>query len=65
MTENDLIDAISKWNSMSRKSLMRSIINPAIEMGIVTREFPDKVRHPRQRYLLTVQGVKLYELLNN
>lgn len=65
LTEDDLIDAISKWNSMSRKSLMRSIINPAIEMGIVTREFPDKVRHPRQRYLLTVQGVKLYELLNN
>lgn len=65
LTEDALNDAISKWNSMSRKSLMRSIINPAIEMGIVTREFPDKIRHPRQRYLLTMQGVKLYELLNN
>ena len=63
LTESDLHDAILKWNGMSRKSLMRSVINPAIEMGIVSREFPDKVRHPRQRYLLTMQGVKLYDLL--
>ena len=35
--------------------------NPAIAEGYVRLLYPDKPRHPRQRYLLTVKGLALYK----
>ena len=63
LLELDIMSALSKWNNMSRRNLMRSVINPAIGLGLVAREYPEKITHPRQRYLLTMQGVKFYEML--
>jgi len=38
-------------------------LNPAIAEGFVRMLYPDKPRHPRQRYLLTVKGLALYKEL--
>ena len=44
-----------------RESFMKAYLNPAIKEKIVRLLYPDKPRHPRQRYLLTVKGLALYE----
>ena len=44
-----------------RESFMKAYLNPAIKEKFVRLLYPDKPRHPRQRYLLTVKGLALYE----
>ena len=48
-----------------RKSLMDVYINPAVKGKYVRMLYPDKPRHPRQKYLLTVKGLALYNELKN
>ena len=36
-------------------------LNPAISEGFVRLLYPDKPRHPRQKYLLTAKGLALYK----
>lgn len=43
----------------SRRYLREEIIIPAIEGGLVLRAYPDKPRHPKQRYYLSEKGLKL------
>ena len=38
----------------------RHRVNPALSEGYVRLLYPDKPRHPRQKYLLTVKGLALY-----
>ena len=38
-------------------------LNPAISEGYVRLLYPDKPRHPRQKYLLTVKGLAIYNEL--
>ena len=44
-----------------RENLIEYSLNPAIKDGFVTMLYPDKPRHPRQKYILTPKG---YALLN-
>lgn len=44
----------------NRENFMEYSLNPAIKEGLVTMLYPDKPRHPRQKYLLTVKGVAVY-----
>ena len=44
-----------------RKSFIEYHLNPAISEGFVRLLYPDKPRHPRQKYLLTVKGISLYK----
>lgn len=46
-----------------RPNFMEYHLNPAIAEGYVCLLYPDKPRHPRQRYLLTVKGMTLYNEL--
>ena len=46
-----------------RENLMASYLNPAIESGLVERLYPDKPRHPRQKYRLTAKGLIIYNSL--
>lgn len=46
-----------------RKNVLNLYLNPAIAEGYVCLLYPDKPRHPRQRYLLTVKGMALYNEL--
>lgn len=40
-----------------RENFMEYSLNPAIREGYVSMLYPDKPRHPRQKYLLTVKGL--------
>ena len=46
-----------------RKNFLEYHLTPAITEGYVRRLYPDKPRHPRQKYLLTVKGNLLYNAL--
>ena len=54
---------IRKLCSISWQSFMKSVLNPAIEQGWVTREYPEALHHPRQRYLLTDKGMQVLEAI--
>ena len=48
-----------------RENFLNLYLAPAISEGFVCLLYPHSPRHPRQRYLLTVKGIALYnELLN-
>ena len=46
-----------------RKNLLMLYLNPAIKDGYVRMLYPDKPRHPKQKYLLTVKGIALFNEL--
>lgn len=43
-----------------REKFMEYSLNPAIKAGFVAMLYPDKPRHPRQKYLLTIKGLAIY-----
>ena len=47
-----------------RKNVLNLYLNPAIAEGYVCLLYPDKPRHPRQKYQLTMKGMALYNELN-
>ena len=47
-----------------RKNVLNLYLNPAIAEGYVCLLYPDKPRHPRQKYQLTMRGMALYNELN-
>ena len=50
----------------NRESFMNVYLNPAIKEKYVRQLYPNKPRHPRQKYLLTAKGNLLYnELTKN
>ena len=61
--ERNLNMAMSRLRGMARQTLVRTVIAQAISSGLVTREHPESPRHPRQRYLLTEDGLKALEML--
>ena len=46
-----------------RMNFMVYHLEPALREKFVRRKYPDRPNHPRQRYLLTVKGLALYEEL--
>lgn len=48
----------------NRENFMEYTLNPAIKEGFVSMLYPDKPRHPRQKYLLTVKGLAVYNAGN-
>ena len=46
-----------------RKNVLNLYLKPAIAEGYVCLLYPDKPRHPRQKYLLTIKGLALYNEL--
>ena len=46
---------------IGRDSFLKVRLNPAIAEGFVRLLFPDKPRHPRQKYLLTTKGLVLFK----
>ena len=43
-----------------RMNFVELFLNPAVAEGFVRMLYPDKPRHPRQKYLLTAKGITLY-----
>ena len=54
---------MEKLGLKDRKNVLNLYLNPAITDGYVRLLYPDKPRHPRQKYLLTVKGLALYNEL--
>ena len=46
-----------------RDNFLKLYLTPAISEGYVRLLYPQSPRHPRQKYLLTVKGVALYNEL--
>lgn len=44
-----------------RKNFLNLYLNPAISEGYVRLLYPNSPRHPRQKYLLTVKGLAVYD----
>ena len=49
----------------NRENFFKNYLNPAIKDGFVRLLYPDSPRHPRQKYLLTVKGIAVYQELKN
>lgn len=54
---------MEKMQLKGRDNFLNLYLNPAIKVGYVTLLYPDKPRHSRQKYLLTVKGLALLEAL--
>ncbi|MBR5957867.1 MAG: Fic family protein [Salinivirgaceae bacterium] len=52
-------------NLKGRDNFLNLYLSPAIAEGYVRLLYPDKPRHPRQKYLLTVKGLALYKEISN
>lgn len=46
-----------------RENFLALFLNPAVAEGFVKPLYPDNPHHPRQKYLLTVKGLTLYDEL--
>ena len=58
-------EIMGKMELKHRPTFMGNYLNPSIENGFVRMLYPDSPRHPRQKYLLTVKGVMLFNQLIN
>ena len=59
--EMSIKEMLEQLNLKNRESFMDVYLAPAIKAKYVRRLYPDKPRHPRQKYLLTAKGVMLYD----
>ena len=48
-----------------RENFLNNYLNPAIKEGFVRLLYPDSPRHPRQKYLLTVKGLAVFQELQH
>ena len=55
---------MEKTGLKHRPNFIEYHLTPSIAEGYVRLLYPDKPRHPRQKYLLTVKGHALYQELN-
>ena len=53
-------EMLSELGLKDRESFMDVYLNPAIKGKFVRLLYPNSPRHPRQKYLLTVKGLALY-----
>ena len=60
MSVKEMIEAVGLKD---RNNFIEYSLTPAIKAGFVTMLYPDKTRHPRQKYLLTVKGRVIYNEL--
>lgn len=54
-----MFDIQRRLNISSRRYVRVEMLTPAIEQEYVLRAYPDKPRHPKQRYYLSEKGLKL------
>ena len=59
--ELSISQLMEKTGLKHRPNFIEYHLNPAISEGFVRLLYPDKPRHPRQKYLLTAKGLSLYE----
>lgn len=63
-SELSMKEILAAMGFKDRKSFLTLYLNPAIAAGYVRLLYPDSPRHPRQKYLLTVKGLAVYNKSN-
>ena len=58
----EMMEAIGLKN---RPNFLEYSLTPAISDGFVTMKYPSSPRHPRQKYLLTVEGLAVYDKMSS
>lgn len=58
--EQTITEIMKTLGLRHRPNFLEYHLNPAIKDGFVRMKYPDSPRHPRQKYLLTVKGLALY-----
>ncbi|MBR5688762.1 MAG: Fic family protein [Prevotella sp.] len=61
MSVKEMMEALSL---KGRDNFLKVYLNPAIEEQFVHLLYPNTPRHPRQKYLLTVKGIALYNKIS-
>ena len=56
-------DLMAEMGLKDRENFMANYLTPAMSEAYLRPLYPYAVRHPRQRYLLTVKGMSLYKAL--
>ena len=56
---------MEKMNLKHRPNFIENYLNPSMADGYIHLLYPEKPRHPRQKYLLTVKGLALYNEITN
>ena len=56
-------EMIGMMGLKDRENFLQHYLNPAIGKGYIRLLYPDSPRHPRQKYLLTMKGMALYNEL--
>ena len=62
--EMSVKEMMSAMGLKDRENFLNLYLNPAITDGYIRLLYPDKPRHPRQKYLLTVKGLALFNELS-
>ena len=57
-TIKEMMEAVGLKN---RPNFLEYSLTPAVTKGLVKMKFQDSPRHPRQKYLLTVKGLAVYD----
>jgi len=50
---------------LSKRLFRKQYITPGVEAGLINLTNPDTPRHPKQKYYLTEQGMKVLDMLLN
>lgn len=61
--ELSMKELLQVFGLKDRENFLHLFLNPAIGKGLVRLLYPEKPRHPRQKYLLTVKGLTIYQEL--
>ena len=61
--ELSMKELLHAFGLKDRENFLHLFLNPAIGEGLVKLLYPEKPRHPRQKYLLTVKGLTIYQEL--
>ena len=54
----EMMEAVGLKN---RPNFLEYSLTPAITEGLVKMKYPNSPRHPRQKYLLTMKGLAIYD----
>ena len=53
-------ELLAAMNLKDRENFMEKYLSPAIREGFITMLYPDSLKHPHQKYLLTPKGLAIY-----
>ena len=61
--ELSVTEIMSRLELKHRPNFLEYTLNPSLREGYVCKRYPDKPKHPRQKYMLTIKGAVFYNEL--